>query len=320
MQTKQIPNTDLQVSVLCMGTGAYGGSIDRAASYRLLDSFVERGGCFFDSAKVYSDWIPGERSRSEKLLGAWMKERKNRARVIIATKGAHPDLSTMHIQRLAPQDILADLDASLSHLQSDYIDLYWLHRDDPTRPVEEIVDTLASQVRAGKIRAFGCSNWRVGRIRAAQDYAAQSGLPGFASVQNLWNLAHVNTDSMPDPTLVVMDGELWAYHQSTKLAAIPYTSQANGLFQKMENGGVSSLSKGLTTMYLNPRTERRFERVRQLRAETRLTTTQITLGYLLSQPFPTFPVFSSRDLAQLEDTLTAAEVTLTPDHLAFLEA
>jgi aryl-alcohol dehydrogenase-like predicted oxidoreductase len=320
MRTISIPNTDLKPSILCMGTGSYGGPLDRDISYRLLDTFIDNGGNFLDSAKVYSDWIPGERSRSEKLLGEWMKARGNRERVIIATKGAHPDLSTMHIPRMSPAEIRADLEASLQHLQIDTIDLYWLHRDDPTHTVEEIISELANHVKAGKIRTFGCSNWRVERIQAAQEFAANNGLPGFAGVQNFWNLAHINTQALFDPTMVVMDDGLWDYHQKTNLAAIPYTSQANGLFQKLEAGGEKSLGKGLAATYLNPQTLRRFEQVEKLRAETGLTITQITLGYLLSQPFPTIPVFSCRSLDQLDDTLAAGQVQLTPEQMKFLLA
>ena len=319
MRKISIPNTSLNPSALCMGTGDLGGSIDRESSYALLDAFRDHGGTFLDTAKVYSDWIPGERSRSEKLIGAWLKERGGRAQVVLATKGAHFDLATPHISRVTPTDIVSDLEASLVNLQTDWIDLYWLHRDDPTRPAGEILETLQAQVQAGKIRSYGASNWGLARLEEARAYAIQHKLDGFAAVQNLWNLAHVERGAMADQTIVAMDAELWKFHHRHNLAAIPFSSQANGVFQKLAAGGPAALRPNLQKVYLNPVTDQRADRLRELSAQTGLTLTQLVLGYLLSQPFPTIPVFSARNLSQLEDTLTAAEVRLTPEQVRFLE-
>jgi aryl-alcohol dehydrogenase-like predicted oxidoreductase len=318
MRSISIPHTDLAPSALCMGTADYGASIDRQTAFKLLDTFVDQGGNFLDTASVYSDWIPGERSRSEKLLGEWMKLRRNREDLIVATKGAHFHLDTPHISRVTPPDIIEDVEASLKNLQVDCIDIYYLHRDNPDWPVADIIETLAEQARAGKIRYYACSNWKVERLSAAQEYAREHGLAGFSAVQNLWNLANIQTEAIGDPTIVVMEGSLWEYHRQNNLAAIPFSGQANGLFQKLENGLADTLDGMHQRMYLNPVTEQRFQRVQTLRAQTGLTTTQIVLGYLLSQPFPTIPVFSSRSLEQLHDTLSAAEVQLTSEQLDFL--
>ncbi len=256
MNTTSIPGTTLIPSCLCMGTGDFGAGIERPAAYALLDAFHERGGNFLDSAKIYSDWIPGERSRSEKVIGEWMEGRKNRHEIIVATKGAHFNLETPTIMRLAPEEITGDLNASLGHLRTDYIDLYWLHRDDPERPVSEILETLQSQVKAGKIRYYGCSNWRIERLDEARLYAQQNGLDGFAAVQNLWNLAKVNPRGFADPTIVCMDDTLWEYHHKHQVASIPFTSQANGLFQKMVGRNAESLPGSLQKAYLNPVTVR----------------------------------------------------------------
>jgi aryl-alcohol dehydrogenase-like predicted oxidoreductase len=318
MQTTHIHHTDLYPSSLCMGSGEFGASVDREISFALLDRFTELGGTFIDTAKIYNDWVPGETSRSEKLIGEWMRARKNRQGIILATKGAHYDLAAPQIPRVSPDEILSDLNASLKHLQTDVIDLYWLHRDDPRRPVAEILTILEAQVKAGKIRYYGCSNWRAERIQAAQEFAVENHLQGFSAVQNMWNLARINPDGIADPTIVIMDEALLAYHRASNLAAIPFSSQANGLFQKMASGGLDSLLPMHQKMYLNADTQRRFERLLELRAATGLTITQIVLGYLLSQPFPTIPVFSSRSQEQLQDTLSAASVRLTGEQVAFL--
>jgi aryl-alcohol dehydrogenase-like predicted oxidoreductase len=318
MRIRSITNSYLRPAVLSLGTASLGADIDRATSFKILDAYLAKGGNFIDTANVYSDWIPGEKSRSEKLIGAWMKERKNRDQVILATKGGHPNPPTFQIPRLTAQEISADLDTSLSHLQVDCVDLYWLHRDDPKQPVADLMETLAGYVRAGKIRYYGCSNWRVDRIQAAQTYAAANGLPGFVGVQNLWNLAKIDPENLQDPTHAGMDEALWQYHRTTQLAAMPFTSQANGLFQKLETGQVERLSPGMRKMVLNPETQARFERLLTLKAETGLTATQVVLAYLTSQPFPTFPVIGPQNTAQLEDCLSAADVMLSPDQIRFL--
>ncbi len=314
-----IPNTDLVPSAISLGTGGAGANYDRLTTFAMLDAFFEQGGNFVDTAHVYNDWIPGERSRSEKLLGAWMRERRNRSKVVLATKGAHPRLEQMQVGRLSPAEIRADVEESLRFLQTETIDLYWLHRDDASLPVEEILNTLQGQVQAGKIRYYGCSNWRLERIQAAQ-HAARSGFAGFAGVQNLWSLAKPNPGEIArrDPTLAVMDDGLWHYHRQTGLAAIPYTSQANGYFQKIDAGGTAALPAGLARQYLSLETEGRYQRLKVLSLQTGLSTTQIGLGFLTSQPFATIPVVGPQSLAQLGDCLTAADVQLTPEQVKFL--
>ncbi len=315
-----IPNTALTPSALCMGSNMMGSITDKQTSFRLLDAFVAAGGTFLDTAKVYADWLPGERSVSEKTIGEWLRHSGKRSQVVVATKGAHPELATMHIGRLAPGEIVADLDASLRHLQTDVIDLYWLHRDDVKRPVTEILETMESQVRAGKIRYYGCSNWRAGRIGEAQSYARSQGWTGFVADQMMWSLAAVDYAALPDKTMVAMDADLKGYHLASGLTAIPYSAQANGYFQRLAAGEKDKIKEGQRLIYGNRSNDRRLERIRQLGAETGLSITAIVLGYLMSQPFPTLPLFGCRTMEQLEDSLQAADVILTQEQVAFLES
>jgi len=318
MLATSIPDTTLAPSALCFGTTEFGSTIDRAAAFTLLDAYDAAGGNFIDTAKVYGDWVPGQVSPSEKIIGEWLKARGNRSRIILATKGAHYHLDAPQVKRLRPADIVSDLDASLGHLQTDVIDLYWLHRDDPARPVAEIIQTLEAQVKAGKLRYYGASNWRLDRLQAAEDYARSTGAQGFSAVSNLWSLARVDIAGFADPTMVAMDAGLWVYHRARGLAAIPYTAQAHGVFHKLAAGRADAIPELYRKMFVNQETEARLARIRSLSRETGLTITQIVLGYLLSQPFPTIPVFSARSRAQLQDTLTAADVRLSPDALAYL--
>lgn len=309
MQTTLLPNTTLTVSQIALGTTGLGTTLDLNESYRLLDAYLDAGGNFIDTAAVYSDWVPGEKSRVEKLLGGWLAARNNRDKVIIGTKGGHPDLKTMNISRLSDADIEHDIHASLQFLRTNVIDLYWLHRDDRSRPVEAIIDTLNQHVKAGSIRYLGASNWTTARIRAANDYAQRSGLQGFVGNQMLWNVGVPDMNAIADKTTIAMDNEMWNYHRESGLAAIPYTAQAGGYFNKVAEGRLDPASH-LARVYGGANNQRIAQQVQQIARSQGLTITQVVLGYLLSQPFVTVPIVGCKSMAQLQDSLAAADVIL----------
>lgn len=321
MKTRQIPGTELSPSVICLGTSSFGETVSREDSFALMDRFLELGGSFLDTAKVYSDWVPGERSRSEKVIGQWMKQRSNRNRIVLSTKGAHPELETMHIARLSKGDIAFDLEQSLRNLQTDYIDLYWLHRDDPHRPVEEIIEVLNEYVEQGKIRYFGCSNWQSERIEAAHKYASEKGLQSFAASQIKWSLASYPQGN--DPTMVAMDEKELAYHERTGLPVIPYNAQANGLFSGRytldmlhePNAGNQKVWKLCSVDNL-----RKLKAVQSIAERLNLSMSQVALGYMLAHPFPVFPISGCKTAAQLDDTCAAGDVVLDSDAFAELRS
>lgn len=320
MHTVTLPNSDLHVSSLCLGTAEFGAALQAHEAERLLDAFVDAGGTFIDTASVYTDWIPGTKSSSEKIIGAWLSKRGLRDRVVLATKGAHPPLSDMNQGRLHADDIVYDLEQSLGHLQTDLIDLYWLHRDDPAVGVEEIVETLAAQIVAGKIRAWGVSNWRTERIAAAQEYADQIGLPSLVANQPQWSLAVLNAEAIADKTIVAMDTTMHAYHAATGLACIPFSSQGKGVLHKLAAGEEARIRPNHLQVYPLEANRRRAAVVQALAAELGVSATAIVLGYLQSQPFVTVPILGAGSVAQLEDSLAGDGVRLTPAQLARLDA
>jgi aryl-alcohol dehydrogenase-like predicted oxidoreductase len=318
MRRIQITGTDLSVSPICLGTVEFGANIPEAQAFALLDAFVAAGGNFIDSALVYSDWHPGPRGSAEKTIGRWLTQRGNRDQIVLATKGAHPELKTMHVSRLAPEDISGDVDKSLTNLQTDRIDLYWLHRDDVKRPVSEILDTLQNRVEAGKIRYYGCSNWTIERIAEAQAYAKQRGILGFAANQPMWSLAKINFEKVGDQTTVALDDEGIAFHRRTGMPVNPYSSQAHGFFTKLDAG--KDLTKGDAAVYGGESNLRRLERVRELAQKYQTTVGAVALSYLCSQPFVTVPIVGCKRLDHLHDSLEAANVLLTPEEVAALGA
>ena len=320
MHTVTIPNTDLHVSSLCLGTAEFGAAISGNDAYRLLDAFVDAGGTFIDTANVYADWIPGTKSSSEKLIGLWLTDRGRRDRIVLATKGAHPPLSDMNAGRLHPADIVHDLEQSLGHLRTDVIDLYWLHRDDPTQPVASIVETLAAQIQAGKLRAWGVSNWRTERIAAAQSYAAQAGLPPIVANQPQWSLAVTDPNGIADKTVAVMDAAMHAYHVQTGLACIPFSSQAQGVLHKLAAGAPERIRPHQHQVYPLGANRVRAAAAQRLADELGVSLTAIVLGYLQSQPFVTVPIVGARTVEHLRDSLAGDGVRLTPEQLARLDA
>jgi aryl-alcohol dehydrogenase-like predicted oxidoreductase len=277
---------------------------------------VEAGGNFIDSARVYASWLPDGANASERTIGDWLHKTGLRHQVVLATKGAHPDLKTMHLARISPEDIAYDLEASLRYLQTEVIDLYWLHRDAPAVPVGEIIDALNVQVQAGKIRCFGCSNWQPARIQAANEYARSHGLAGFVADQPMWSLAAPNVEAVKDKTLVLMDADGLVFHRHSGLVVMPYSSQAKGYFSKRAAGTLKDKDRGQYGSALN---DRRYERARTLAEEFGVSLTAIALSYLTSQPFPVVPVIGARTLDQLQDCLAYIDLRLTPDELGYLE-
>lgn len=321
MKYREIPGTKLNPSVICLGALPFGVSLDEATSFSLMDRFLDGGGNFLDTALVYGEWLPNGKGLSEKTVGNWVKSRANRSEVIIGTKGAHPRIPTMHIPRLSPEEISSDLDESLANLQTDYIDLYWLHRDDPDRPVSDILNTLNEQVQAGKIRYFGCSNWQESRIRQAQEYAISHGLQGFSGNQVMWSLAAPNREAMSDKTMVAMDDSLRNYHLESGLASMAYNSQARGFFAKLITNvrDMSSLSPSLKKTYENEPNLRKFTRLKELAESQAKPVSAMSLAYLINQPFPAYPIAGCTTMPQLTENLQAADIKLDPSLLAYLD-
>ncbi|MEO8606238.1 MAG: aldo/keto reductase [Chloroflexota bacterium] len=318
MKTILIPNTDLRVSRLSLGTAQFGARLTPADARALLDAYVILDGNFIDTASVYCDWIPGTKSASEKIIGAWLKENGLRDQLVIATKGAHPELSSMTVSRLSPAAISHDVHASLENLGTDPIDLYWLHRDDRAIPVGEIIDPLNDQVKAGHVRYFGASNWKADRIQAANDYAAQHGLHGFVADQPQWSLAVVNADQLPDQTTTQMDQAALDFHRRTGFPAVAYSSQAHGYFSKLDaDQPVSANDRRDYDNEVNPR---RLKVIQALARQHNASINDIVLAYVLSQTFPTVAVIGPSRVDQLHSSVTALNVTLSSAEITALES
>jgi aryl-alcohol dehydrogenase-like predicted oxidoreductase len=296
-----------------------GARLAEADGKRQLDLFFAHGGNFIDTAHIYSDWIPGEKARSERIIGSWMKERKNRADIILSTKGAHPEFTANGLgePRVSDEEIESDLNASLEKLQTDYIDLYFLHRDDTRRKAQEIIDFLDAQVKKGKIRFYGCSNWSLSRIKEAASYAAKKGSAGFVCNQLMWSLADIRWDNISDKTTVCMDADTYAYHTEAGLNAMAFTSFAHGYFSRLEKS--TELPSGIAHLYDCPENRRIYETLLDISRSTGLSITDLCYIYFDTEPFPAIPIASFSSDAQLLDALHHCKAAQLPTNNSLRE-
>ena len=204
---------------LSLGTAPFGTGIPRDTAFSILDTFTDLGGNLIDTAAVYGMGV------SEQALGEWMRLRGNRNLVLISTKGGHPSIPDWS-KRITEDDIRADMEDSLRYLGTDRVDVYFLHRDDESKPVEYIMPILDALVREGKTRVIGASNWTVARINEANAFARAEGLTEFSVSQIMCNAACINRDGLYNQTLVAMDGTEYAGYAENRMPVMAYTSQA----------------------------------------------------------------------------------------------
>lgn len=306
LDMRQIPGTDLTVSALCFGTGSVSLTLPDKELFYLLDAFVDAGGNFFDTANVYGKWAPWFDNRSEQRLGQWLATHPG-LEVVMATKGAHYDLADpARPPRVDAASITADVEESLASLGLETIPFYWLHRDDPTRPIGEILEVCEGLRRAGKIRWYGASNYSAARLFEADAYAKAHGLTGFRAVSNQWSLAKPTPghNNNPDPTLVLMDAPELAFHTVTGTACIPYQATARGWFAKAAAG--APVDPGVAAAFDSPENRATLAALMDEAAATGHSVQALAVANLAKgQAFPVIPITAASNEAQMQSLLEA---------------
>jgi aryl-alcohol dehydrogenase-like predicted oxidoreductase len=314
-------NTDLQVSQLCYGTNMLGWMLDQDASNALLDRFVALGGNFIDTARMYGDWVPdAPAGASERAIGAWLKLR-GRENIVVSTKGGAMDMRAGDWRnRVTPEDIAKDLGESLEHLGIATIDLYWLHADNPEAPVGPIIDALLAHQAAGRIRYFGASNWTPARIIEANNYAASKGKQGFVAAEPFWGLALPNLENANAQGYQLHYEGLFEELHASGLPIIPYAGQSGGYFTKVASGGVESVREDVRARYDNPANQGRLAAAKALAEKHGVSINEVVLAYLLNQPYQTIPIIGASRPEQIEESVKAVALKLTPEELSQLRA
>jgi aryl-alcohol dehydrogenase-like predicted oxidoreductase len=303
MTMRRLGRSDLMVSPLCLGGNVFGWSADEAASFRVLDRFVESGMNFIDTADVYSSWVPGNKGgESEEIIGRWMKSRGNRDRVVVTTKvGSEMGPGLKGLSRAY---IKTAAEASLKRLQTDSIDLYLSHWEDKETSAEETIGAYAELVEAGKVRFIGNSNHGVASMEAALEISATHRWPRFETLQthyNLYDRAGYET-------------ELEAFCSGHGIGVTSYFSLAKGFlsgkYRSAADFGKSSARGSGMAAYLDARGHRILAALDEVSASLDATPAQVSIAWLIARPGLTAAIASATDVRQLEDLLAAVELDL----------
>jgi Predicted oxidoreductases (related to aryl-alcohol dehydrogenases) len=291
-----------------------GSDLDETNSFALLDQVYALGCNTIDTAHVYSG---GE---SERVIGQWMQVRGLRDKIVIITKGA---AHSEDRRRMTPFDIAADLHDSLARLKTDYIDLYLLHRDDPNAPIEPIIDSLNEHVRAGRIHAFGASNWTHERIEAANIYARTHELEPFVASSPQFSLA--DSQAEPWPLCISISGSAGSaardWYAQTQMPLLIWSPLASGFFSghfrrdNLDQFGEREWDEIVLRTYASEANFQRLDRASLLAAEKGLSAAQVALAYVLNQPMNIFTVVGPHSGEKFRANIEAGEIQLTPEEM-----
>jgi aryl-alcohol dehydrogenase-like predicted oxidoreductase len=302
VEKRKLGNSGLEAAPLVLGGNVFGWTVNEAAASELLDHFVDAGFNMIDTADVYSNWIPGNHGgESETIIGKWLKQSGKRDRVLIATK-VGLDMGNGR-KGLSRNHILCSADESLASLQTDYIDLYQSHTEDPETPLEETLAAYAELIKAGKVRAIGASNFKPKTLRAALEISREKGLPRYDSLQPLYNLYD----------RAQFQGELDSVCRQNNLGVIPYYSLASGFLtgKYRSEKDLANRSRGSgVKKYLNPRGFRILAALDEIAKQYNATPAQVSLAWLLAKPVITAPIASATSVQQLDELLGATRLGL----------
>ena len=297
----KIGATSLDVFPVCLGGNVFDWTADEKQSFAVLDAYADAGGNFVDTADVYSAWAPGNSGgESETILGRWMAERRNRDRMVIATKvGMFPGLGG-----LSAKTIRAAAENSLRRLRTNHIDLYYAHKDDAATPLEETLTAFDALVREGMVRHVAASNYTEARLSEALAVSGRLGLTRFVALQPHYNLVR-RAD---------YEGGLGALCVRERLACFPYYALASGfLTGKYRSGAkVESARAPGAAKYLDDKGLRILAALDAIAGERGTTVAAVSLAWLLTRPAVVAPIASARTPEQLADLLPAVSLRLTP--------
>jgi aryl-alcohol dehydrogenase-like predicted oxidoreductase len=295
-----IPESDLVVHELCLGSNIFGGNASEAESHLVMDAYKSHGGNFIDTADMYNQWVEGHvGGESETVIGNWMKSRRNRADMVIATKVAKMDRRP----GLSAKNIFAACEESLNRLQTDYIDLYYSHEDDPTVSLEETLGAYAQLIAEGKVRYIAASNFTASRLRETIAFSENNNIPAYIAVQDLYNLVDRNryeTDLAPTV-------------ESLGITNIPFYGIARGFLSGKYRQGVTEVDSKRAAGAREYATDKGYAVLTAMdeisAAHHGAPLSAIALAWLRSQPSVSVPIASARTVPQLEEIVQVIELT-----------
>ena len=295
-----IPESDLVVHELCLGSNIFGGNATEAESHLVMDAYRSHGGNFIDTADMYNQWVEGHvGGESESVIGAWMKSRGNRSDMVIATKVSKMDRRP----GLSAKNILAACEDSLNRLQTDYIDLYYSHADDESVSLEETLGAYAQLIAEGKVRYIAASNFTAARLRESVQFSQDNNLPSYIAVQDLYNL-------------IVRDGyekDLAPTVADLGITNLPYYGIARGFLSGKYRPGVTEVDSKRAAGAREHANDKNYAVLAAMdeisAAHNNAPLSAIALAWLRSQPTVSAPISSARTVAQLEEIVQVIHLT-----------
>lgn len=311
MKKVQLGNSDLQVSPITFGGNVFGWTIDQQKSFEILDAFVAAGFNFIDTADVYSRWVPGnEGGESEKIIGNWIKERKNRDQIILTTK-VGSDMGNGK-KGLKKKYIIQEIEDSLTRLQTDFVDLYQSHYDDLDTPIQETLEAYDTLIKAGKVRWIGASNFSPERLQESLDVSKEMGLPRYQTFQPHYNLYERE----------VFEKELEEITLDNNLGVINYYALASGFltgkYRSVEDLKKSARGGGIEK-YLDARGLKILDALDKVAAQYNTTPATVSLAWLLNRPSVTAPIVSATSISQLDAIIKAPQLQLDQNSISLLD-
>lgn len=311
MEKRQLGNTDLHIYPVAFGGNVFGWTLDEKKSFEILNGFTEAGFNFIDTADVYSRWAPGNTGgESERIIGKWLKEKKNRHNIVLTTK-VGSDMGDGR-KGLKKQYILKAVEDSLQRLGTDYLDLYQTHFDDVETPVEETLEAYAQLQKDGKIRWIGTSNMSPERILASLEASAAKGLPRYETLQPHYNLYAREKYETQYESLALENG----------LGVITYFSLESGFltgkYRTKDDLGKSPRG-GDMDKYFDERGLKILAALDEISNQYKATPAAISLAWLIQRPSVTAPIVSATSKSQLESIILAPELNLDADAIRLLD-
>lgn len=312
MEKRRLGRSGIHTAPLCLGGNVFGWTVEEAASFRILDEFVAAGFDFIDTADVYSTWVPGhDGGESETIIGKWLRQRGNRSKVVLATKVGW--LMPPDRKGLSKANIARAVEDSLRRLQTDYIDLYQSHRDDPETPIEETLSAYAELIKAGKVREIGASNYSADRLAESLKISTDKGLPRYQSLQPQYSLVErEGFEGAPEDLCL-----------AEKVGVIGYYSLASGFltgkYKSREDTQGRARGRGVEK-YLNDYGFGVIKALEEVAAQYEAKPGQIALAWLIARPSVSAPIASATSLEQVAELVEAAEIELDAESVAKLDA
>ncbi len=311
MRYKKLGNSTLEIAPLVFGGNVFNWTIDEKQSFKLLDAFVDHGLNMIDTADMYSSWVEGNKGgESEAVIGNWLKSSGKRDKVIIATKvGMEMGDGS---KGLTKEYILRAVDASLKRLQTDYIDVYYAHQDDPDVQFEETLGAFKQLLENGKVRSIASSNYSAERLAAMLDFAKAENLPQFIAHQPEYNLYDRKG----------YEGELEQICQKYGLGVVTYFSLASGYLSGKYRSNVdlkkSKRGQAFIDKYMTPRGDKILKALDTVAEKHNVSVASVSLAWIINRPSVTAPIASATSLQQLEQLAAAASLQLSDGDMALL--